>query len=516
MKSGGRRYSNNLDDMGMAYANGHNDGVGGEHRKIDINPSNEKSKLAGGNASTVLSSFPLLDSITLLIIFLQLPSTVLTIIHFLFATMTFVPPSTTLLSASTTSSIPSFTTLLLQGSAGSPSLLTVIFADFLMALLSIFLWPSARLFVIDFAQAVMAISLGAGNTGQTGGTIKNAAVCAGVISGAKVISKTYNFDNTWALQSRPSHSGTGPTVSGFSDTSNNPASWIRNAIAIHIVAQGVMRALRGWLTRRPVIASSNEPGSPNPTTALKDVNSLIGKQKDKDPESGTTSQAPQSSSTGPATSESHGRRKRKGNTVVRSRQPLWAALASTIVHIAKEVEQSQAVSEAANLEDDNSGGGNGGEHKGLSLEGRVWITNIGSAEISFGAGHFPPVGVEEGENDGHSSVSYLNGVSDGKNVLFPFFVRVNGIPWPQTDIYKLEETDGGELKGDGSAERRDEEWIIDISGLTPATEYDFEFVRSKLGKPIYQTSACTMPAQGKFTPCILPLWVVTFINRIGL
>ena len=63
------------------------------------------------------------------IIFLQIPSTILTVIHFLFFVQTFVPLSTIIFGISTTTSLLSFTNLLLQGSDGSPSLLTIMFAD---------------------------------------------------------------------------------------------------------------------------------------------------------------------------------------------------------------------------------------------------------------------------------------------------------------------------------------------------------------------------------------------------
>ncbi|KAF8471814.1 hypothetical protein BDZ91DRAFT_846430 [Kalaharituber pfeilii] len=485
-------YSEVLGEEAIGYPNGLNGLAGGaEHRKIDINPSSEKSRTPGG--STVLPSFPLLDSITLLIIFLQLPSTVLTIIHFLFATMTFVPQSTTLLSASTATSLPSFTTLLLQGSGGSPSILTVMVADIMVAIISIFLWPSARGLLIDFAQAVMAISLGAGNTGQTGGTLKNAAVCAGVISGAKVIRNRYEFGDSWSTGPHPArelHSGS-PIV-GFPGLSSSSASWVRNALAVHIVAQGAMRALRGWLIQRPASASSSDTSPSNiaPASAAKESSSITGKQKDKDPESGTVALAP--STLLPAGQGIDSRRKKKQNSLVRSRQPLWAAIASTVVHIAKEVEQSQAVSEAVNLEDDAASGSP--EHKAHGLGGHIWITNIGSTEVSFGAGNFPCTGVEDSGTCPYGDVSHnaTAVVASGKSVFVPFFVRVNGIAWPQADIYRSEKDEDVE---NADVERRDEVWLIDITGLTPATEYDFEFVKTKGGVPFYQTSACTLPAQ---------------------
>ncbi|RPB04886.1 hypothetical protein L873DRAFT_1665440 [Choiromyces venosus 120613-1] len=88
-----------------------------------------------------------------------------------------------------------------------------------------------------------------------------------------------------------------------------------------------------------------------------------------------------------------------------------------------------------------------------------------------------------------------NGVDgSGKDGTFPLFVRVNGIVWPQTVISKYIRGGDGNRENGVITGDVEEEWIIDITGLTGATEYDFEFVK-KGGKIVYRTSACTMPAQ---------------------
>lgn len=492
-KSPSGRYLGGLEgDLIDGLPDGVNGTVAAEHRQIDINPSGKTATImTGGVPSTVLSSFPLLDTITLLIIFLQLPSTVLTIIHFLFASLTFVPPSTTLLSASTASSLPSLTNLLLQGSNGAPSLLTIIFADILVALLSMFLWPSARVFLIDFAQAVIAISLGAGHASQSGGTLRNAVVCAGVMGGVKVVQGRFNLSDAWDGLQPHSDSILGGASSGMIGRIGSSAGWIRSAIAIHIVAQGIMRATRRWLIRRPDTADASALG----LASSKDTSLSSGKQKDKDPEAaaGALSQPLERENSTTGTS---GKRKKKHQIQhIRDNQPLWATMASAIVHIAKEVEQSQISSEASIPNPIETGSLSIDSALTSGEDARVWITKIGSTDIGFSASFF---GARMGGDDLYrmNGGVMVNGTDgSGKDGSFPLFVRVNGIVWPQTDIHKAttaRDVDGQNGEAMGVAE---DEWTIEITGLTGATEYDFEFVKKGL-QVVYRTSACTMPAQG--------------------
>jgi len=485
----GRSYDGSGEDLGEAFASGTDGTVAAEHSKINFDSSG-KIAMTGGMSSTVLPSFPLLDTIMLLILFLQLPPTVLTIIHFLFASLTFVPPSTTLLSASTTSSLPSITNLLLQGSNGAPSLLTIIFADILVALLSMFLWPSARIFLIDFAQAVIAISLGAGYSDQSGGTLRNAAVCASVMGGVKVVQARFGLADAWdGVTPTPVALYNGEAI-GSSAGRMSSAGWIRSAIAIHIVAQGVMRVTRRWLMR----SDSGDSSAPGSSSGAKDTSLASGKQKDKDPEAAAGALAQpmeRQNSTG------NGKRKKKNQIQnIRNNQPLWATVASAMVHVAKVVEQSKISSAASNPNALETGtvsneSTSGGE------DVRVWITRIGSTDIEFGAGFLGARIDGEVGYEMHGA-ALTNGVDgSGKDGTFPLFVRVNGIVWPQTVISKYIRGGDGDRENGVITGDVEEEWIIDITGLTGATEYDFEFVK-KGGKIVYQASACTMPAQGMF------------------
>jgi len=460
-------------------------GTAGDHQKIDLTPSGGRS--SDTSVATVLSSFPLLDTITLLIIFLQIPPTILTVIHFLFFVQTFVPPSTTLFSLSTTVSMPSFTSLLLQGSNGSPSLLTIMFADCILASVSLFLWPFAWNFLVDFAQAIIAISLGAGNS--TGDSLRNVAVCAGIMSGVKVVQGRFRLSDAWdSIQ--PTRQGGGGRVSHMLTGRVDNAGWIHTFFAIHIVAQAAMKATRRWLIRRPETVETSSGSLPG---NAKDGST---KQKDKDPEAAAGAPSPPMLER--SNSVNGGKRKKKIQVQsIRNNQPLWATVASAVIHIAKEVERTQLSSEASNT---NAGGTGNASSEPPSVgedSGSVLITKIGSTEVGFVVGLV-------GGLKGNEKLGYLgNGGIDsvGRDSSLPFFVRVNGIVWPQTEIYPLARRTNsiGDVTGDvaTAAAGREDEWTVEVMGLTGSTEYDFEFVKTGGGVVFYGTSACTLPAQGK-------------------
>jgi len=109
--------------------------------------------------STVLSSLPLQDTIAILIVLLQIPPTFLSIVHLLFATLTFVPPSSTALSAL---SFPD----ILNGTLGTPSVATIFFVDAVVLLVWLFLWSPLQDIALDLAQTVIALTLGGGTNGR--------------------------------------------------------------------------------------------------------------------------------------------------------------------------------------------------------------------------------------------------------------------------------------------------------------------------------------------------------------
>ncbi|GME34621.1 putative ubiquitination network signaling [Neofusicoccum parvum] len=130
---------------------------------------------SASTAMTIISSCPVWDVVAILIILLQLPSTVLTVIHLLFATLTFVPPSST----ASLSSLPSFSEVF-KGSQGMPSLGTIVLCDLFALIIWGFLPMFAQGVAFDLAQAVIAISLGGAAAGK-GGVSHSVLVCGGII-----------------------------------------------------------------------------------------------------------------------------------------------------------------------------------------------------------------------------------------------------------------------------------------------------------------------------------------------
>ncbi|KAK6536975.1 hypothetical protein TWF281_001180 [Arthrobotrys megalospora] len=436
----------------------HLDGEGGMNgtttphkRMIDLDQSG--ASVAGGDNQykTILPSWPLIDSLMLLIILLQLPTTLLTLVHLLFASLSFVPHNLTLLGpnpSSPTINYGAISNYIFQGQQGGPSVLTIIISDIIMALVSMLLWPSARIFLVDLAQAVVALSLGAGSTGSgNSGAMRNAAVCASVVGISQILRERSQIAHHLGI---PVSQNAGNELNTLTPSSSSPGS-IRSALAVHIVAQGIMKATRRWLTLRdPADVVPNAP---------------------KDPEAG----CPTTTTTATATTTTTtAKKKGRLGIWVRGQQPLWAALASSIVHL-KEVEKLHAANASDSkvaLSDTTYG----------SDEPKVWITRIGSNEIEFGSNYHPP-----------------NTFSDDEGVdkRFPFIVELNGIKWPQTTISMAS---GGVRGVNGedstiSRTRDEEEWTAEISGLTPTTVYDISFIRRTTGEVIYSASVGTTSKQ---------------------
>ncbi|RPA86653.1 hypothetical protein BJ508DRAFT_136515 [Ascobolus immersus RN42] len=466
-KVSGRRYSEGSSD-GLSFVYGKPekrtsmDGLGSSN--IEVNMANEK--LTGhGVFTSILPSYPLLDTVMVLLLLLQLPSAVLTLAHALFAFFTFSRLPIPVFSGT---GAPSWTTVLLQGTNGGPSIVTVVMTDILMAIISMFLWPSARTYLIEFAQAIMAITIGAGNCSQSG-ALKNAAVCVGVMTGSKVLGKRY--ESEWSLPL-----GGGRRVSGGG---NNSASLFRSAIAVHIVAQGIMRATRSWLLQNPRFKN----GKTNGTTAKQDSST----SKQRDPEAGISITASSTQQTVPEK-----QLKKKQKAIVQASQPLWAGLAKMVIQLAKFIEQKQTSAEASTESNVSSI-----IHKSTRFQGNIWITDIGSDHVHFGASHFgKPLEVEQ---NSQSNRRKRNGGA-GKEGSIPFLVKVNGVVWPRTTINKSVEFFEDE---DGDEEWMRADWTVEIAGLTPSTEYDFEFVSvDAVGDVLYRASACTIIGEDTPLPAV--------------
>jgi ubiquitination network signaling protein AcrB len=178
-------------------------------------------------------------------------------------------------------------------------------------------------------------------------------------------------------------------------------------------------------------------------------------------------------------SVSSSKKRKKQSAQVRTRQPLWAALASTKIVMVKEYELSHAASEFA---------GSGqldihdlGNTPFNTQPEQVWICYVGSDEVCFSTSQFPNAAVENTES---SAKSGQPNADESK----PFYVKVNGAVWQPTRIVPLQED------GEATDGRR---WSGDIYGLTPMSNYECEFVSTRTGEVIFSTSVKTIQARSK-------------------
>ena len=114
-------------------------------------------------AMTILRSCPLGDTLTILIILLSIPSTVLKLMNTLFAMLTFLPP------AGSFFSLPNTFNDIFQGSGGTPSLATIVITDVLGLILWFVAWTPIQALAIEYTQAVVAATLGGGNANKKTG-----------------------------------------------------------------------------------------------------------------------------------------------------------------------------------------------------------------------------------------------------------------------------------------------------------------------------------------------------------
>ncbi|KAJ5971953.1 uncharacterized protein N7479_001871 [Penicillium vulpinum] len=458
-------------EMESAQENGdvaQNGGIAGHGSR------NGNSKRSGSNASinplqlasTILKSCPMYDTIAILIFLLQLPPMVLTLVQFLFASLTFMPPSGAA-AGSLSSNFDIF-----QGPAGTPSLGTMIAMDgFCILLWGLFMWTWAQNFAIDLAHVQVAITLGGGGSGKNGGVN---ALCVGIVLllhlvrskgiqdfvlGHLVSAKLLSPD----ILSQYSHLL--PAEFRHSEEQTSP-SWLRSLLAVHILAQA------GTAMARRSMAKNRSP-TPLRTGKRGDTEASAGSQGQAD--SALESAASVSSSfVGPDGQLKDGKdrftsakkRRRQANQV-RSRQPFWAALASTKVTVMREYEHSRAISKTARnitmTEEDL---------QGVSLDdGLIWITDIDSSSIKFAAGEFT--------DDPAVSGSFEAGRLGGD--MEPFYVCVNGALWATASICRVSDAKGPSVV----------QWRGEIAGLAPNCAYTCAFVRSDTDEEICVMSVKT-------------------------
>jgi hypothetical protein len=479
-------------DMACSQANGavpQNGGMAGSASR------NGLAKRSGSNASinplqlasTILKSCPMYDTIAILIFLLQLPPMVLTLVQFLFASLTFMPPSGAA-AGSLSSNFDIF-----QGPAGTPSLGTMIAMDgFCLLFWGLFMWTWAQNFAIDLAHVQVAITLGGGGSGKNGGVN---AMCVGIVLllhiirskgiqdfvlghlvSAKLITPDLlsQYSNLLPAEFRRSEANTSP-------------SWLRSLLAVHILAQA------GTAMARRSMAKNRAPAPPR-----------SGKRGDTEASAGSQGQADSALESAASLSSSlmgpdgqflkdskdrltSAKKRRRQANQVRSRQPFWAALASTKVTVMREYEHSRALSKTSRgltlTEEDLQGG---------SLDdGLVWITDVDSSTIKFAAGDLS----DDATAPSSSEASRLDGETE------PFYVCVNGALWATATISRV---------SDSSKESSVVQWRGEISGLAPNCAYTCSFVRSDTDEEFcamsVKTPATTDTEQGEFCSDFDLLW----------
>jgi ubiquitination network signaling protein AcrB len=435
------------------------------HRRIDVNAAKNPAvhRDAGplSLAFTVLQSCPLYDTIAILIVLLQIPPTFLSIIHLLFATLTFVPPSFS------TGSGLNFTDIF-EGTLGTPSVATIVVVDLLVLLVWLFLWAPLQDIALDLAQTVIALTLGGGTSGREAG-MKNVLVCFGIIGASHFMRNNDSEESSLgAIISSSTHGllGSPAPEAPFEPSRSHKKSahgWIRSILAIHILTQGVVRYIRDWYVRREKRDTTVSIGDPEAAKGSPDANDAPNTQTT---ENDSSTSLPVSNHLVPSS-----KKKRKQSAQVRIRQPLWAALASTKIVMVKEYETSHAAAESAgtNATDINNLG-----NAPFSTEAdRIWITCVGSDEVHFATSFFPthtPVDCED---------------SSGIDKSKPFFVRVNKTVWQPTRVNASTECD--------KSIRQETCWSGEIFGLAPLSDYKCDFVSTRDGALIFSTSVRTLP-----------------------
>lgn len=462
-----------------------NDTIEHPHRKIDVNAAGTtmvQHRSIFRLAYTILRSCPIADTIAILIFLLSLPQTLLTLTNSLFAVLTFMPPAGSL------SSLPTTLSDVFTGSGGTPSLATIVLTDLIGLILWLILWAPLQSLALELAQAVVATTLGGGNTSKLGSS-DSTLLCMLIVSFSHIAhhrwlpNRIFDYDWPSRLSPIPYLTGSRTLVVEDNDVARSPAGWFRVLVALHILIQGLVHVARRWYTKREY----SQGKSSNKKT---DTEAVMGSHSP--PENGSPLEATlpgpvaspiqlRTKSSIPNLKETRekaaiGKKKKKQGTYVRNQQPLWAAFAATKVTILREFEQSHAFSEAVGSNAVDTA--NLGSAPFAQEEGRVWIIQIQPTKLCFGASFtVAPVGKYAGAT---SELAVSSEVDRTK----PIYVRVNETNWASTQIERLP-------IGDAVDESADRQWSGEVYGLTPACRYNCSFVRSEDDVVIFSTRITT-------------------------
>ncbi|KAL9028908.1 MAG: hypothetical protein Q9196_002787 [Gyalolechia fulgens] len=449
------------------------------HHRIDVNavkgPSGQENTIFN-LALTILRSCPLGDTIAILIFLLSLPPTLLSVTNALFAVLTFMPP------AGTFSSLPTTFNDVFQGSGGAPSLATILVTDALGIVLWLVAWSPLQTLGLELAQAVVATTLGGGNS-STGSGSDSTLFCMLIVFVTDIARHRWVprriFGYEWSVRLASISYIPEEFTSDSVDESQQPRTaggWFRVLIALHILVQGLVHVARRWYTRREYsqavsLSKKGDPEAGGVTQTHLDTTVAVLNGSTDLPRKTSLSISKDARE-----KISNGKKRRKQGTFVRRQQPLWAAFAATKVTVLREMEQSHALSEALGSHATDTK--NLGSAPFLSEEGRVWITLVQPNSFYFDTSYFS---VHPRDEDNTAADLFVSASIDRSK---PFFVRINGADWTSSRIDKL----ATQPSQDGSA---GQQWTGEVYGLSPSSSYNCSFVRSEDGVVIHSVIVST-------------------------
>ncbi|KAK4990675.1 hypothetical protein LTR50_002375 [Elasticomyces elasticus] len=434
-------------------------------------------------AATILKSCPLRDVIAILMLLLHLTPSLVMIIQFLFASLTFIPPT----SGISLSTLPSLNEMLQATNGGAPSIATVLAVDMIVLVAWLCLGTSLQNLSLDFSQAVIAISLGGAAAGKEGST-NSVTICTIIIGLVHLLRyKAIHLTALDYLRSVSQNLGLGIALPIPMSPSSTPEvlvghSWPRTLLGIHILTQGAMTMIRKSITHsretpqvahRKSDAESTLLGGEPHRNNLGTVESFneAGNNSSTDGRPPGLPPVPRDSKERVSSSK----KKRKQANHVRSQQPLWAAIASTKVTFLKEMEQKHA---SADAQETIVGSAQVGGVTRSHLGDRVWIVEVGATEIFFN------VELVDGQPNAGETTGKELILGSGIDRSKPFYARVNGADWGSTRIK-------GAANDDDTAYQV---WTGEIYGLTPLSNYHCEFRRMSDQSIICSASLITQPA----------------------
>lgn len=420
---------------------------------------------------TLIEPSPVRDVVAILLLLLQLPPTMLTIIHCAFTVLTLSPLTTGWFPASLLS-VPDW----FHSHSGNPSLLTMVLVDMTVLVMWAFFPKGWKDFILDLAQIVVAISLGGGPTrkGWTHSLISLGIVAfIHLIRNKDIIQHPINF--LWSLMSRidwgPFNDST--SIIFISSAKYPPHGYIRTFLELHIVAQGIVKIVRRALSRRPELTaglgkkSDMETGAPAVVAWPPILNETTADGARNGSSDGRTPGLPPVSRDAKDKSISSGKRRRKQATYVRSQQPFWAAITSAKLTVSEKIKQSQALNDAKEADAKDL------THLGNAIDyasaDRVWITKVDDMEVWFCATLAKDI----------KQANSIDGATSDDQHEEVVQVRVNGADWSSISC-----------QDDGTEESR-HRLAGKIFGLTASTNYIIEFVQAFDLKTIYAASLLT-------------------------